>query len=234
MKKYVTKTISSVLLLATLGFSTFSHAEDDVNTDDDDILDLVMPAILATAQKPLSVKMTLPINEPKKNTSIKCWPGKCTVPMKKKGQYTLAPIDGYKFCAAKIEYISKSSQSNVYLANDSENMLINFNVPCSGGGVSAGGWNSAIGVVAAVVVGYFAGPQYSAGVYDLIQGTATVSGLIGGQLISNGTAEVLNANRQDGACGIGDKGNWLKANVNLFLIREGNDCPIPDKGWVFI
>lgn len=47
MKNFLTKTISSVLLLTMLGFMPLSHAEDVASSDDDDILDLVMPAIFA-------------------------------------------------------------------------------------------------------------------------------------------------------------------------------------------
>ncbi len=205
-----------------------SHAK---GATDDDILDLVMPPIWAVTQKPVSGVMTIPINQDKQTTSISCWPGKCVVPMKKHAEYILAPNDGYKFCAKKIDILSGSNHANASVTGNASQITVIYDIPCNGGGVSAGSWNSAIGSVVAFVVGYFAGPQYSAGILDLINGTATVGGIVGGQLISTGTATILNASNQEGACGVGDAGIWLNAHINVFMIRSDYPCPVADAGW---
>ncbi len=48
--KKLTKSILAVLVPTMLGFTPLSHAEDMANSNDDDILDLVMPVILAAKQ----------------------------------------------------------------------------------------------------------------------------------------------------------------------------------------
>lgn len=245
------KIYATMLLLELLVLSTpYAFALDE----DNDVIDMVIPAILA-APKQITGTLSIPLNFPKEQKNYWVLGMKTSLYVKKKGDFSIPPPVGYKFCAVRGRTTSNSFGAGFYIKRDLPDQSlahIYFDVPCGGGGISVGTINSIAASAVLIAATYFtagsatglarvaAEASYldflSAGAYTSFSvfGT-TVASLTAQHYLSDAITNQLNLNYSEGACGKGDAGNWLITDVDLLYTREYDSCDVDlPQSWIRI
>ncbi len=235
INKYVSKQKTAIIKIILLFIALFEISLISISyamaSQDDDILDM-LPSILSS-ERPVKI-IKIPLNYPKVTRQMSCVGVlKCDVFVGRAEEFYIPISANYKACAAKISYIGNSRKSYVYVrrAPTEENkLLVGSKVPCAGGGVSLTTLNSVVAKGITVAVVYFSG-----GTLTGVSGA--ISEWVAETALSSTIAETFNTldrRYNEKACGIGDRANWLNAELNVFMIKSNLDCPLPDAGYFSI